>query len=71
MKVVVNREKCIGAGSCIQVAPGVYELDQHKKAVVIDGDSVDVDTLITSADVCPTLAIFIYDDDGTLLFPEQ
>ncbi len=71
MKVVVNRDKCIGAGSCVDIAPGVYELDVHKKAVVIDGESVDLDTLITSADGCPTLAISVYDDDGTLLFPEQ
>ena len=71
MKVVINRDRCIGAASCVDIAPGVYVLDQHKKAVVIDGESVALDTLIISADVCPTLAITIYDDDGTLLFPEQ
>ncbi len=71
MKVVVNRDKCIGAASCMDIAPGVFELDSHKKAVVIDGESVDIGTLIVSADVCPTLAISIYDDDGTLLFPEH
>ena len=71
MKVVVNREKCIGAGSCIDIAPGIYQLDAHKKAVVINGEPFDIGLLITSADVCPTLAISIYDDDGILLFPEQ
>lgn len=71
MKVVVNRDKCIGAASCVDIAPGAYVLDVHKKAVFLDGHTVDLETLVTSADVCPTLAISIYDDDGTLLFPEQ
>ena len=28
MKVRVEREKCIGAGNCVAVAPDVFDLDE-------------------------------------------
>ncbi len=34
MKVRVYRDRCIGAGNCIGVAPKVYQLDSQCKARV-------------------------------------
>lgn len=69
MKVEVKRDLCIGAASCIAVAPDVYELDDEMKAVVKNQKGADDATLLESAKACPTLAIYIYDDDGTQIFP--
>jgi ferredoxin len=69
MRIEVDREKCIGAGNCVEIAPTVFQLDDEKKAVVLDADSVDRDTLIEAADVCPTLAITIWDENGEQIYP--
>ncbi len=69
MRIEVKRDLCIGASSCIAVAPGVYELDDDMKAVVKDAAAQDAETIIESAKSCPTKAIYIYDDAGKLVFP--
>ncbi|KKU52538.1 MAG: hypothetical protein UX72_C0004G0019 [Parcubacteria group bacterium GW2011_GWA2_47_10] len=42
-KVVVDRSLCIGAASCIAVAPGVFELDAENKAVLYNDKGADDD----------------------------
>lgn len=69
MRIEVKRDLCIGAASCLAVAPGVYELDSELKAVVKDPKAADEQTILESARACPTLAIFLYDDDGKQVFP--
>lgn len=84
-RVVVDEDLCIGAASCVTVAPDVFALNDENKAVVLDEKAEDqADTyerwlemdddayqnLLLAAQSCPTLAIFIYDEAGTQLFPE-
>ncbi|MDO8512662.1 MAG: ferredoxin [bacterium] len=69
MRIEVKRDLCIGAGSCVAVAPEVYVLDDEMKAVVTNQKGADEPTIIESAKACPTLAIYIYDDDGKQVFP--
>lgn len=69
-KIVVDRDLCIGAASCVAVAPGTFELDNEAKAIVKEIDAHDEETLIAAAESCPTLAIFIYDEDGTQIYPK-
>ncbi len=69
MRIEVRRDLCIGASSCIAVAPGVFELDSEMKAIVKDGKGADASTILEAARACPTLAIFLYDDDGKQVFP--
>jgi ferredoxin len=69
MRIEVKRDLCIGAASCLAVAPGVYELDSEMKAVVKDQNAADEKTILESARACPTLAIALYDDDGKQVFP--
>jgi ferredoxin len=69
MKVKVYRDRCIGAGNCIGVAPTVFQLDFQGKARVEDGSGADEVTLRDAAEVCPTNAIFLYHEDGTQLYP--
>lgn len=68
-KIVVDRNLCIGAASCIAVAPGVFELDSENKAVVYNDKGADDETILLAAKSCPTQAILIFDDEGNQVFP--
>jgi ferredoxin len=81
----IDRDKCIGAASCIAVYPDVFEIDTEGKAVLklkdgantsdttnitlLDVGSVDDDTLMLAAQSCPTAAIYLYDDKGQQVYP--
>jgi len=69
-KIVIDRDLCIGAASCIAVSGSTYELDNENKAVVTGADSVDDATLIMSAESCPTKAILLFDKDGKQVYPK-
>lgn len=69
-KIVVDRELCIGAAPCVTVAPGVFQLDDENKAVVVDAAGADDDTILLAAQSCPVQAISLYDEDGNRIFPE-
>jgi ferredoxin len=69
-KITVDRDLCIAAVSCIAVAGEVWELDDENKIVVKDANAVDDETLIASAEACPTKAIFLYDGEGNQIFPK-
>ena len=69
-KIVVDRDLCIGAASCLAVSGETYELDNENKAVVTGSDAVDDATLIMSAESCPTKAILLFDKDGKQVFPK-
>ncbi|PJA47201.1 ferredoxin [Candidatus Uhrbacteria bacterium CG_4_9_14_3_um_filter_36_7] len=86
MKIKVDPDLCIGAASCVTVAPETFELNEENKAWVLDhGKNPDgsvyertievteeeKENIILAAQSCPTLAVFIYDENGKQLFPEQ
>ncbi|MEW6610334.1 MAG: ferredoxin [Patescibacteria group bacterium] len=68
-KIVVERELCIGAASCVAIAPTVFELDKENIAIVKDPKSADDATIKAAAESCPTKAIFLYDSDGKQIYP--
>ncbi len=68
-KIVVDRSLCIGAASCIAVAPGVFELDGENKAVVYNDKGADDETILLAAKSCPTQAILLFDEEGNQIFP--
>ena len=69
MKVKIDRELCSGVSNCVAIAPTVFELDDKNKAVVLDPDSVDEETLLKAAESCPENAIIVEDDEGIQLYP--
>ncbi len=84
MKSYVDRELCISAGTCIAAAPKAFKLDQEGKAVFIRNDGTEsseltalseieatAEELIEAAKVCPTAAIFVYDQNGKQIWPES
>lgn len=84
-KLAVDRGLCIGAASCIAVAPTGFELDTENKAVIrrktppsvsaetlraeLEDQTVDDETLLLAAKSCPTQAIRVYDEEGNQLYP--
>lgn len=68
-KIVIDRNLCIGAASCIGVAPEVFELDSENKAVVYNDKGTDDETILLAAQSCPTRAIIIFDEEGKQIYP--
>ncbi len=82
---MVDRDLCIGAASCVAVYPEVFQMDGEDKAVILQkGDirtsektdvdllevsALDDETLFLAAESCPTLAIYLYDAEGTQVYP--
>ena len=61
-KVVVIKDKCIGAASCIAVSPKTFELNDQQIAKVLPTVTSESDeNLLLAAQSCPTLAIEVYD----------
>ena len=72
-KIVVDKDLCIGAASCIAVAGTTFELDKDNKATVIAGggaEAADDATLILAAESCPTKAILLFDAAGKQIYPK-
>jgi ferredoxin len=71
-KVVVDRKTCIGAATCIVVAPDGFELDKDNIALVKpNAEAIDDETLLMAAQSCPTGAIFLYDENNVQIFPKK
>ena len=68
-KIFIDRDLCIGAASCIAVAPDVFLLDKENKAVVKNKEAADDETLLLAAQSCPTKAIVLYDEEGNQIYP--
>ena len=68
-KIVVDRELCIGAAPCVTVAPGVFQLDDENKAIVVDAHGADDDTIKLAAESCPVQAILLFDEEGNQIYP--
>lgn len=86
IKVVVDPDLCIGAASCVTVSPATFRMNEENKAFVLDhGEEpggptyereIEVtedekEEIILAAQSCPTLAIFVYDEEGNQLYPDM
>lgn len=70
VKLKVLREACIGAASCVAMAPGVFELDSENKAVILANASDTMENILNAAQGCPTKAIVVTDaQTGEQLWP--
>ncbi len=86
IKVRVDEDLCIGAASCVTIAPETFAMNEENKAWVLDHGtepdghmyerSMEVtedeyETILLGAQSCPTLAVFIFDEEGNQLFPDM
>jgi ferredoxin len=59
IKITIDRDKCVGAGVCVALAPEVFQLDDEDKATVIAVDGAPIEDIRDAADRCPTGAITV------------
>jgi ferredoxin len=70
-KIWVDRNLCIGAATCIAVAPNTFQLDDEAKAVILETSNQDtIETIIDAAKACPVAAVIIEDEKGNRVFPK-
>lgn len=66
----VDKDLCIGAATCVAIAPNTFLLDSDAKAIILDTAEQDTDdTIIDAARGCPTAAIIVQDANGNTIFP--
>jgi ferredoxin len=61
VRVVIDRRRCIGAGTCVVLAPSAFQWRQGDflKPELLDPSTVDEDVLREVAAACPTRAIVL------------
>ena len=68
--VQVDRDLCIGAATCVAVAPKMFVLDNEAKAIILDTASEETyQQTIDAAKSCPVAAIIIQDEAGNKVYP--
>ena len=66
MKVLIDRDKCVGAGQCVRVAPEVFDQDEKDGLVtLIDAQpNAQIASFVRkAAQLCPAQAIRIVGDN--------
>lgn len=61
LRVIVDKQRCIGAGTCMFIAPSAFGWREGDflKAEVLDPTTVDEDVVREAAAACPTQAILL------------
>ncbi|HZE41718.1 MAG TPA: ferredoxin [Stackebrandtia sp.] len=62
MKITVDEEKCCGAGTCVMLAPQVFDQrDDDGIVVLLEPRPAEAlrDTMLEAANVCPGAAISV------------
>ncbi len=66
----IDRSLCIGAATCVAIAPKAWALDEEAKAIILDTANQETDESLTeAAKGCPVMAIILTDENGKQLFP--
>lgn len=66
----IDRDLCIGAATCVALAPRAWALDDEAKAIILDTSAEETDNaLLEAAKGCPVMAIFITDETGKQIYP--
>jgi ferredoxin len=68
-QIELLRERCIGQGNCLRLAPASFALDAEQKVVLLRDDD-DPRVVLDAARACPVDAIFLYDAAGKQVYPE-
>ncbi|MFH1253049.1 MAG: ferredoxin [Candidatus Uhrbacteria bacterium] len=85
IKIKVDPDLCIGAAACVTVAPETFQLNNENKADVLDHGQApggptyereievteeEKQNILLGAESCPTLAVFVFDENGEQIFPK-
>lgn len=70
LRVVIDRDQCVGFGDCVKEAPEGFKLDEATVAVFVTPEAVERERLLRACDACPVDAITVYDETGSQLVPK-
>jgi ferredoxin len=84
-RIIIDRNLCIGAATCVALEPKVFQLDKENKAVLIDpqdpakthnefvyevNGGFEKESILMAAKSCPTNAIIVMDEEtGKQIYP--
>ncbi len=69
-QIKIDRNLCIGAATCVAIAPKAFNLDNEAKAILLPTAEEESDqTILEAAKSCPVAAIILYDETGKQVYP--
>lgn len=70
LRVVIERDICIGSANCTKLAPEVFVLDEQR-IITFQPDPPDIgrERLLEACGVCPVDALAAFEADGRQLVP--
>lgn len=69
--VSIDKDLCIGAGTCIAIAPADFQL-VDQKAVFLEGGETSEETMLMAAQSCPVKAVIIKNTEtGEQVWPPK
>jgi ferredoxin len=69
LRVVIDREQCVGFGDCVKEAPEGFKLDEDTIAVFMAPEAVERERLLRACESCPVDAITVWDETGSQIVP--
>ena len=62
-RIAVDRERCVGSGTCEMLAPDLFEVGDDGMVAVVrpEPDGADVDAAEDAVQACPTQALSLAD----------
>ena len=68
LRVVIDRDLCVGFGDCVTEAPDVFDLDDDGVAVFTTPEMASKTRLLDACASCPVDAITVY-EEGVAIIP--
>lgn len=66
----VNARKCQAFGACLKTAPGMFRLNEARKAEVVETETTSDESILAAAQKCPYRAITLVDaESGAQVYP--
>lgn len=69
LRIVIDRELCVGFADCAKEAPEGFELDDESVARFLVPEAVERERLLRACDACPVDAIAVWDETGRQIAP--
>lgn len=70
LRILIDRDRCIGTANCVSVAPQFFELDEESICNFVEptGD-VSEEVVVEACRVCPVDALSVFHLSGERLVP--